>query len=397
MTTSVKHPTRWATNTNYGSGPDIGTETKINPATADNGFINGVGAAAQHVNYVLQAQGSAARRALTLALCMPRKLDVTLDNTTGAMAAVCPAANLPIIVGNHHAAGTPLLADAGIVFEAGAVASLTGGVQGAAFDPSGERVLLVGSGGNRCCFSDDLGISWSAGGDLGASGLDLIWNPTYSRFVALTSGSIKYSSNGAAWTAVAVAGAGGFGIGLLPNGNMLTATGTTPTAFSLSTNGGTSWGAAGGTVPNAASAVTRGESCGAGLDYVYHLTRLNDGTLRVARTSDGATWTETATITPPVGYDLGNGEGEHAIRQCANTGALWVVALLESAVSFKTEAIYCSLDQGNTWSEPVLFGTSAGGFLHLGSVSAAGGRLIMAPSGAAAGGALYATDGVGLE
>jgi hypothetical protein len=395
--TTVRVPERWATNTNYGSGPDAGTPTTVDPASAANGFINGVGAAAQHVNHLFNRQGSAARRALTLSLCMPRKLDITLDATTGQMAAVCVAQGQPIVIGNQHAAGVPLVADAGTVREAGTIASITSAVLGAAWDPTGERLVLVGTGGNRSCFSDDLGETWSAGGDLGGSGVGLIWNPTYSRFVALKSGNIAYSSNAVAWTNVVVAGALGSGIGLLPNGNMLHATGTAPTAFSLSTNGGTSWGAAGGTVPNAADMVSRGETCGAGLDYVYHVARRNDGTLRVSRTTDGATWVELVTLTPPVGYDFGTGTSENQIRQCANTGALWIVALLESAVAYKTEAIYCSLDAGVTWTEPVTFGTSAVGLLCLGSIDAAGGRLIMCPSGAASAGALYATDGVGWE
>ncbi len=397
MTTTVKLPERWATNANYAAGPDVGTSTTSAPSSAADGFTRGVVIAPQQVNYLLQRQASAARRAIAIAMCMPRKLEITLDATTGAMAAVCVAQNQPILIGNQHAAGVPLVADAGIIREAGAIASITSAVLGAAWDPTGERIVLVGTGGNRSCFSDDLGETWSAGGDLGASGLGLVWNPTYSRFVALKSGNIAFSSNAAAWTNVVVAGAGGFQIGLLPNGNMLTATGTTPTAFSLSTNGGTSWGAAGGTVPDAASMVTRGESAGAGLDYVYHLSRHSDGTLRVDRTSDGATWSPMVTLTPPVGYDYGNGEGEHFIRQCANTGALWVNALLESAVAYKTEAIYCSLDQGATWTEPLTFSTSALGFIHSGTVSAAGGRLIMCPSGADAAGSLYATDGIGWE
>ncbi len=43
----------WATNTNYSAGPDTGTPTKVDPESAADGFISGVVAAPQHVNYLL--------------------------------------------------------------------------------------------------------------------------------------------------------------------------------------------------------------------------------------------------------------------------------------------------------------------------------------------------------
>jgi hypothetical protein len=43
----------WATLTNYGTGPDIGSATKIDPASSTNGFIAGTVAAPQHVNFLI--------------------------------------------------------------------------------------------------------------------------------------------------------------------------------------------------------------------------------------------------------------------------------------------------------------------------------------------------------
>lgn len=43
----------WATLANYGTGPDVGTPTKVDPASAANGFVAGVIAAPQHVNYLV--------------------------------------------------------------------------------------------------------------------------------------------------------------------------------------------------------------------------------------------------------------------------------------------------------------------------------------------------------
>jgi hypothetical protein len=42
----------WATSANYSAGPDVGTPTKVDPASVANGFIKGVIAAPQHVNYL---------------------------------------------------------------------------------------------------------------------------------------------------------------------------------------------------------------------------------------------------------------------------------------------------------------------------------------------------------
>lgn len=47
----------WATNTNYSTGPDTGTATKIDPASTANGFVNGTIAAAQHINFLFDAVG----------------------------------------------------------------------------------------------------------------------------------------------------------------------------------------------------------------------------------------------------------------------------------------------------------------------------------------------------
>ena len=43
----------WATLTNYGTGPDVGTPTKVDPASSTNGFIAGTVAAPQHVNFLV--------------------------------------------------------------------------------------------------------------------------------------------------------------------------------------------------------------------------------------------------------------------------------------------------------------------------------------------------------
>lgn len=54
----------WATNVNYSTGPDAGTPTKVDPSSAPNGFIAGVIAAPQHVNFLLNALAGEVPKAL---------------------------------------------------------------------------------------------------------------------------------------------------------------------------------------------------------------------------------------------------------------------------------------------------------------------------------------------
>jgi hypothetical protein len=44
---------QWATNLNYSAGPDAGTPTKVDPSSIPNGFVQGVIAAPQHVNFLI--------------------------------------------------------------------------------------------------------------------------------------------------------------------------------------------------------------------------------------------------------------------------------------------------------------------------------------------------------
>ncbi len=54
----------WATNASYSVGPDTGTATKVDPASAANGFIRGTVIAPQHVNFLLNAIEVALAKAL---------------------------------------------------------------------------------------------------------------------------------------------------------------------------------------------------------------------------------------------------------------------------------------------------------------------------------------------
>ncbi len=54
----------WATNALYAAGPDLGSATKVDPASTANGFIKGVIAAPQHVNYLFDLVGDELAKAV---------------------------------------------------------------------------------------------------------------------------------------------------------------------------------------------------------------------------------------------------------------------------------------------------------------------------------------------
>jgi hypothetical protein len=378
MTTSLQLPRPWATNVNYSSGPDTGTPTKVDPASDANGFISGSVASAAHVNYHVAQLTRAARRALALKLCKPRRLGLTSDQAGGI--GVCSIGRgLPAIVGNGHSAGVPRAFD-GDINLGGVVASITGAVNGAAVNGS-SRIVLVGGGGNRSCFSDNGGTAWSAGGDLGGTGLDVIYNSTFSRFQAGYSGHMRYSSDATAWTDVVVAGYLGKGIGLssVPNGRVtVVQTGVSPVTASKSANGGTSWAAA-GTIANAAS-ITAGSVGGAGLDNIYHAGVLSGGSIQISSTPDGVTWTVVNTLAPVAS----NNYTAALIRQCPDTGVLFLLTGLATG----TVAILASLDGGATWTEQVYAPVTAAACYGV-----AHGRIFILN----AAGELFASDGAGWE
>ncbi len=390
-------PERWATNANYAAGPDVGTPTKVDPASAGDGFTRGVLAAPQHVNYEINRLSAAARRSLGLALCKPRLVEATpLDDTSGRSGICSQGRGFPAVVANMHSTGVALVNDSAPVFKAGVPASITSNVEGAA--TNGTRIVLVGTGGNRSCFSDDFGATWSAGGNLGGSGMAVVWNPTYSRFQAFYPDHARYSTDSAVWTDVTVTGVGlslaaSYGVGLLPNGNVLVQTATAPVALSVTTDGGTTWGAAGGTIPNAAGMSGAGWLAGAGLDYLYHAgKRTADGLLQICRSSDGAAWTQGAELTPPSGltYVASNG----VLLQCPDSGALFSVTMLRVGSVRATWQVCASLDQGDTWTDPVFSGSDIGGNpFTVFSWGAANGRLLAH----ATTGELFASDGIGWE
>lgn len=385
---TVKIPTRWATNTTYAAGPDSPAGlTKIDPASSADGFVRGTLAAPQFINYLIDPLAACARRAMAIALCKPRKLDITLDDTSGIIAVVSQGAGKPAVIGTFHSGGVPWVNDCEPIFEAGVVTSITSNAQAGSRNPTTGRILIGGVGGNRCCYSDDAGVTWTAGANVGATVSRILWNPVHSRFIAQNSSGMAYSSTGAAaWTNVASGTSGAGGLSLLPNGNMIS--GDSLVSFNISTDGGTTWGNTAGTVPNAGdiSLATFDGTIGVGYDYVYHgaIRAAGDGKLQVCRTSDGSSWTVIAEISPPGSdafVDLVD------MSQCPDTGVLFAIVRMTD-----TNVIYASID-GSVWTEAFLAGSGTAFPFKSNGSGAANGRLFLADQA----GGLYATDGIGRE
>src|SRR6185369_12000748 len=156
-------PPEWASNANYSAGPDTGTATKVDPASAANGYIRGVAAAAQAVNYELNLCTRADRRALQIACLQLRRVDLegtAITDTAESMGAVQRNQGTPIVaVKTAQAFG---IGDAARFTVQGVPASITSAVVDAATD--GTRIIALGAGGNHNTFSDDDGVTWTAGG-----------------------------------------------------------------------------------------------------------------------------------------------------------------------------------------------------------------------------------------
>lgn len=402
MSISAIVPRLWATDTNFSSGPMSGTPTKVDPgaAGAAQGFVPGTPASAAAFNFVLSASSVLARRMLSV-LCVPRYTGLTVADTSGLMVACSTKTLVPAsaaVVGLFDANGVPWCNEGGVPSQAGStnVTSITSAVRGLAFNPAG-RLVAVGTGGNRSCFSTDIGASWSAGGDLGGSGRYLIWNPTYSRFMALYADHARHSTDGASWTDVTVTGVGSsttHGMARYSNGNVVTPSSSTGPVMKLSTNGGTSWTTPG--VPigvNITGAVT---VAGEGFGEIYCAgVRSTDSAVAVAKSSDtsAAVWTTVASLDSTFwGFTPTQG----TIKQCPDTGILFLCAATGASFTNQSSVAFsCSLDKGATWCPPVYMGLRDTGFIINSTAgwSAVGGRIICTDDG----GRMYASEGFGTE
>lgn len=375
-------PRVWASDTNYSSGVDSGTPTKVDPGAGltAQGFIPGSGVPAQHMNYILHQLTARAAADFRRALYLHRLVldGETIDDTSAGIAALSQNEHLQTVVAKANTNGVILAGDAEHFELGGTLADITGDVRGGV--RSGGTYLVVGDGTNHCARSTDGGSTWSAGGDAGASLVDVALTDVEGLVhvnALRSSGVTVYSTDmGVSWDTPE------------PGDNIVAAGLTTQTAlatlsggivvccgldsggdvaFARSADGGQSFVAGSGTVVEAATMSDSGWVTGNNGTEIYHAGRRNVQFVDISVSTDGNTWTTRSTV-----QSLGTVTGVR-IRLCPNTGLLVLFAALNSGVV----EIRASLDSGYTWSPP----SYAPGFTLTGFAVAAG--RIYATKGAA--------------
>jgi hypothetical protein len=166
------------------------------------------------------------------------------------------------------------------------------------------RLVAIGTGGNRCCFSTDLGVTWTAGSDLGATPDRIIFNATHSRYLVSFAAGVNVAQDldaASVWTnaSTGLTSAQG-GLANFSNGDTLACglDGAADVAISRSLNGGTSW-ALTNTVPNAADYSDSGWIDGNGGDTIYHVGRTASNEVRVCATDSTMNWALRFSIVQP--------------------------------------------------------------------------------------------------
>lgn len=394
MTTiEIDSPRIFASDTLFTTGPASGSATKedaTDPLIAQ-GIIPGAAYPAQHLNHELhsattilaQLAGEARRNLRTRALRL-RELSqpgLTPDDNAESMAAISIGEGNETLALKVSSSGILLCSDSDRITAGGVLQSITSLVTDAA--RNGSRIVVVGTGGNANCFSTDNGGSWTAGGVLGGACGSLVYNATYSRFMAVrTTGSlVHFSTDATSWSSAnSSLTTNQAGIAVLANGNTVvcgTDGGVFP-SFSISTNGGTSWADTGGTIPSAAGAGDPGWVCGNAGAKIWHVSRVGSDHIVMSSSTNGTAWTEDADIQLPA-----NGSGQPRILCCPDSGLLVVAVPIASG----TTALLASTDGGLVWSEPSYV---AG--MPIACFAVAGGRLF-----ATVNGSIFASDGVGLS
>jgi hypothetical protein len=165
------------------------------------------------------------------------------------------------------------------------------------------RTVVIGTGGNRCCFSTNFGTSWSAGSDLGATPDRIIYNSPQSRFMASFAAGVNVAQDvdaASTWTnAATTLNSAQGGLANFSNGDTLACglDGSSAVAISRSTNGGTSWAVA-PTVPNPSDYADSGWIDGNGGATIWHAGALtaSPGNVRICSTDSTLNWQLLSTI-----------------------------------------------------------------------------------------------------
>ncbi len=379
----MKLPQPWATSTNYSTGPDTGTATKVDPSSSADGFVRGVAAAAQHVNFNLHPLAETTRRTFTTGTLALRLLAAEdQDDLTDGLGVASVAATVATVLVKASTAGVTRIMSGASADAGGAVAGMTDTVRQAARVSS--TIVAIGAGGNQNGRTTNNGVGWTGGG---ATGLltDLVSIAADgTQFAVVTAAGGSAHGTGATWT-VATTGddvsdvvTGGGITSVAGITGLLVAVGleATDPAFARSVDHGVLWTAASGTVPNAATQTDAGWITSDSSATFWHAGYRASTTCDIASSADGNTWSTRATLTSALtitGVKL---------MHCDRTN-LMVVAMQHTT----TVEVRASTDGGDTWSEPEYLQ----GFV-LAGLGVAGGRLF-----GSKGAKLFASDGVGSE
>lgn len=395
---SVFLPHVFAGDTNFSSGPDTGTPTKVDPGEAitEQGLIPGGPLAAQHFNFVQNKHSVASRRSRLVHAIMQRygtpiNAATTLPASVGVVAISTGFGvdnNKTICVkGGTNGVFFVFPGESMIDIEttAGSLTTATG----IARVPSGGRIVVVGATSPFNAFSTDFGNTWTDGAALGSAPISVVYSESNSLFVAqLASGSTQRSADATSWNAAVLTGlsTGGSaafsGLGVLSNGNIITG-GRNSTAtdlnFAVSTDGGVSFSAM-GNVANSATIAGLGAGfvVGNGGDAVYHIGRIISGQFQISMCTDSATWTTVATLSTP--FSLLTQDPQ--LRICEDTGLMVINTTVAAGLGF----VWVSTDGAN-WEGPVPVSPTP-------SLAVAGGRLIRSHDAA---GVVSISDGIGYD
>jgi hypothetical protein len=235
------------------------------------------------------------------------------------------------------------------------------------------RTVVIGTGGNRCCFSTNFGTSWSAGSDLGATPDRIIYNTTQSRFLVSFAAGVNVAQDvdaASTWTnAATTLNSAQGGLANFSNGDTLACglDGSAAVAISRSTNGGTSWAVA-PTVPNPSDYADSGWIDGNGGTTIWHVGAITavPGQVRICSTDSTLNWQLVSTVA--MGITL-SGKPRILVDNFFN------VIVLLGAFSSGTVAMV-SRDGGVTWSSRAFYKIRA-----LNSFGLAQGRLFSSVSG----------------
>jgi hypothetical protein len=240
-------------------------------------------------------------------------------------------------------------------FNVGTIPSITSDVVGVAYSTVLERVVVIGTGGNRVAYSDDYGDNWTAGGNPGSAPSCIVYVPQYDRFlINWGSVDVRHSTDATSWSSTTSGDSDTDGSGLLAvftNGDVIglkdsDLTGGAP-AFRITVNANDSWSDTGGTVDDPSDYDGIGTVAGNAGTYVFHAGRLLSGTkLRVSRSANGSTWQTMVEFEPPFGAF----EFVPRVQVCQESGLVVVAARYNTNYT----VFYGSVDAGATWLEPVI-------------------------------------------